>query len=70
MSEETAVAAILFGSIAIVLGITIKTFYAARGMFGAVLSDRQIARWKGRLFFIVVGIIMLLIGIQYFVFRS
>jgi hypothetical protein len=70
MSEGTAIAGILFGCIAIVFGATIKTFYVAKGMFGAMLTDRRIATWKGRLFFIISGIIMLLLGIQYFVLHS
>jgi hypothetical protein len=70
MTEKTAVFAILFGVFAIVSGIAVKTFYLAKGMFGAMLSDRKIATWKGRVFFIVIGAIMLLIGVGYFLFPA
>jgi hypothetical protein len=68
MTEVTAIFAIIFGLIAITLGIVSKTFYLS-SLYGALSSGRQIAKWKGRLFFIVVGIVMLLIGIQYFIFQ-
>lgn len=42
-----------------------KQFYAARGAFGAALGHR-IARWKGRLLFLIVGTGFLLAGLSYF----
>ena len=36
----------------IFFGFAIKQFYAAKGMYGAVSSDRKVARWKGRLLFV------------------
>jgi hypothetical protein len=69
MTEGTAIFTIIFGLFSIVAGITVKTFYRAKGLFGAMDSGHQVARWKGRLFFIVAGIFLLLVGMQYFVFR-
>jgi hypothetical protein len=45
-------------AVSIVAGTTVKTFYRAKGMFGAMDSGHQVARWKGRLFFIVAGIFL------------
>jgi hypothetical protein len=67
MTEGTAIFAIIFGLIAIVLGIVSKTFFLS-SLYGALSSGRQIAKWKGRLFSIIIGIVALLIGIQHFVF--
>jgi hypothetical protein len=44
--------AIIVGSAATVFGFTIKQFYAAKGVYGAV-DGHPIARWKGRFLFIV-----------------
>ena len=52
----------------IFFGFTIKQFYAANGMYGAVSSDRKVARWKGRLLFVAVGAGFLLIGFKYLFF--
>ena len=52
----------------IFFGFTIKQFYAAKGMYGAVSSDRKVARWKGRLLFVAVGAGFLLIGFKYLFF--
>jgi hypothetical protein len=54
MTEGTAIIAI-FAMSAIILGMKVKTFYLAKGVFGAMSSDRQIARCKGRLSFVSVG---------------
>jgi hypothetical protein len=66
MNQTKAILAIIAGSIAITLGLTVKQFYAARGTLGVTSSNRQIARWKGRLLFLIVGTIMLLVGIKFF----
>jgi hypothetical protein len=68
MTEKTAIFTIIFGIFAIASGIWVKTFYVAKGMFGAMESNRQVARWKGRLFLLIAGTLLLLTGIQYFMF--
>ena len=68
MNQTKAILAIIAGSAAIILGLTIKQFYAARGTFGVTVSNRQIATWKGRLLFLIVGTTMLLVGIKFFLF--
>jgi hypothetical protein len=68
MNETKAIIAIIVGSAAIVFGFTIKQFYAAKGIYGAVGSDRKVARWKGRLMFVVGGTVFLLLGLKYFFF--
>ena len=66
MNETKAILLIVAGSVAIILGLTVKQFYAARGVLGVTSSNRQIATWKGRAIFLVVGAFMLLIGIKFF----
>jgi hypothetical protein len=68
MNEAKAILAIVGGIAMIVLGFTIKQFYAAKGMFGAALSNRKIATWQGRLLFLVIGVVMLLVGFKFFLF--
>jgi hypothetical protein len=68
MNETTAVIAIIAGSGMIYAGFAVKQFYAAKGLYGAVLSDRKVARWKGRLLFLVVGAMLLFVGFKYFFF--
>lgn len=68
MNETKAILAIIGGVAMIVAGFTIKQFYAARGMFGAALSDRKIATWQGRLLFLIIGVVMLLVGLKFFLF--
>jgi hypothetical protein len=65
MTETKAIIAIIIGSAAIYFGFTIQQFYAANGMFGAV-GGRPVTRWKGRLLFVVVGVVFLSIGFRYF----
>jgi hypothetical protein len=59
MTEARAIFFVVIGSLAIYGGFTSKQFYAIR-------SDRKVARWKGRLLFVVVGAVFLLVGIKYF----
>ena len=66
MNDAKAILAIIGGVAMIVVGFTIKQFYAARGMFGAALSDRKIATWQGRLLFLIIGVVMLLVGLKFF----
>jgi hypothetical protein len=65
MNEAKAILAIVAGCVMIVLAVGIKQFYAARGILGVSLSDKQIATWKGRLLFLAIGIVMLLVGIKF-----
>jgi hypothetical protein len=64
MNEAKAVIAIIAGSGMIYAAFTMKQFYAAKGLYGAVLSDRKAATWKGRLLFVVVGAVLLFVGFK------
>jgi hypothetical protein len=64
MTDSSAIIAIIFGLGMIALGVTIEQFYAAKGMYGA-LSDKKIPRWQGRLLFIGIGAVFLLVGIAH-----
>jgi len=68
MSPTKAIFVIIGGCAMIIAGLYINQFYAARGLFGAALSDRQIATWKGRLLFLIIGVAMLLVGARFFLF--
>lgn len=65
MNETKAIFSIVGGIAMITVGLTIKQYYAARGIFGAALSDRKIATWQGRLLFLIIGIVMLLVGVTF-----
>ena len=67
MNETRAILLITAGTVAIILGLTVKQFFAAKGVFGVTSSNRQIATWKGRVLFFIVGALLLLIGIKFFV---
>ena len=66
MSTNKAVLAIVVGVTFIVLGLTLKQFYAAKGIYGAGSLGRPIARCQGRLLFPVIGIVFCSVGIAYF----
>ena len=70
MSETKAVLALVAGAVAIVLGLTIKQFYASRGSLGVTVSDRPISTWKGRLLFLAVGTLLVHIGLKFFLFEQ
>ena len=57
VSTNMAVLSIVIGVTAIVLGLTVKQFYAASGFYGAGGRGRPIATWKGRLLFVGIGVI-------------
>jgi len=65
MNETKAIIAIIAGCAAIYFGFTIKQFYVANAgnRFGP-----PVARWKGRLWFVVGGAVFLLLGLKYFFF--
>ena len=65
MSDTSAIIVIISGLGMIALGVTIKQFYAAKGIYGAALSDKKIPRWAGRLLFIGIGTVFLLVGIAH-----
>jgi hypothetical protein len=52
---------IAVGIVLIIVGIFGKTFYAANGIR---VSDKQLPTWMGRLFFWVVGGMMILGGLN------
>ena len=68
MNETKAILAIVIGSVVIIAGLTMKQFYAARGVLGVTVSNRQIATWKGRLLCLIVGVAMVLVGVKFFLF--
>jgi hypothetical protein len=59
MTEVRAILFVVIGSLAIYGGFTSKQFYAIR-------SDREVARWKGRLAFVIGGGVFLFLGFKYF----
>jgi uncharacterized membrane protein YidH (DUF202 family) len=64
MSNDKAILSIIVGAIMIVVGVTVKQFYA-----GNQYSSRQghpMARWKGQLLFVGIGIVFLSFGIASF----
>jgi hypothetical protein len=65
MTETKAIVSIVVGSLMIYFGFTIKQFYAAKGIYGAV-AGQPVARWKGRLMFVAGGVAFLLLGLKYF----
>jgi len=65
MSDTTAIVVIIIGLAMIALGVIIKQFYAGRGDYGVALSDKKIPRWAGRLLFIGIGAVFLLVGIAH-----
>jgi len=66
MDADKAVLSIIVGGIFLVAGLTINQFYAAKGILGGSLSDKPIAKWKGRLLFLLIGIVFCSMGIAYF----
>jgi hypothetical protein len=66
MDQGQAITAIVAGSVLITASFFAKRFYAARGMLGAPSANRPISTWKGRLLFRVVGGLMILVGLNYF----
>ena len=67
-NKEDSITFIVLGSVVIVGSFFIKNFYAGRGTFGASVSDRRIPTWVGRLLAVVVGSMMVLSGLSYFIF--
>jgi hypothetical protein len=63
MNETKAILCILAGSAAIFAGFTIKQFYVANA--GTRLGP-PVARWKGRLLFVIGGAVSLFVGFKYF----
>jgi hypothetical protein len=63
MTETKAILCIVAGSAAIFAGFTVKQFYVANA--GTRLGP-PVARWKGRLFFVVGGAVSLFVGLKYF----
>jgi hypothetical protein len=63
MNETKAIIAIASGCVVIVFSLTVKQFYAARGLYG--VSNREIPRWRGRLLGLVVGVVMGVVGARF-----
>jgi hypothetical protein len=62
MNETSAIIVIVIGGLMIFFGFTANRFYAAPAL------RRPLARWKGQTLFVGIGIVFLLIGLQYFFF--
>lgn len=67
MMDTSAIIAICIEIAMILCGLLVKQFYQAKGENGAVLSDRKIPQWQGRILFIGIGIVFLIIGIRFLV---
>jgi hypothetical protein len=67
MDEEKAILLIVVGVALIGASFVIKNFYGANGIFAAMLSDKSIPTWQGRLIFWLVGGMMILGGLIFFI---
>ena len=67
MTDTSAIIAICIGIVMILVGLLVKQFHQAKGTSGAVLSDRKVPRWQGRILFIGIGIVFLIVGIRFLV---
>jgi hypothetical protein len=63
VSDDKAILAVIVGIISIVVGLTVKQFYASN-MYGS--AGPPIPRWQGRVLFVGVGIVFLAVGISHF----
>jgi hypothetical protein len=63
VNETKAIIAIIAGCTAIYLGFTSKQFYVANT---GTRPGPPVARWKGRLWFVIGGAAFLLFGLKYF----
>jgi hypothetical protein len=69
MTEGKAFLSIAVGCGAIVWSFFIKQFYAGRILGGPTSTQgRPIPRWRGRLIFLVVGTVFILVGLRFFLF--
>jgi hypothetical protein len=66
MDQGKAITAIIVGCILIIASFISKNFYGARGVPMAMVSDRRIPTWQGRLLFWVVGGTFILVGTMFF----
>jgi hypothetical protein len=64
LNQDKAILAIIVGLGSIVVGLTVKQFYASN-RYSTQLGP-LIARWQGRLLFVGIGIVFLSAGIGYF----
>ena len=63
MDKPEAVICVAIGLLGIVVGILNKRFYAATGFTGTD-SGKLVERWKGRLLFLIVGALFLIVGLR------
>jgi hypothetical protein len=70
ITQNQAVICILVGTGATLVGAFNKTFYAAKGLYGAPSSNKRIPTWQGRLTFLLVGGAFLFFGIYYFISKD
>jgi hypothetical protein len=66
ITESQATICILAGAVMTGVGIFNKTFYAAKGIRGTGFSDKKLPTWAGKLIFLIVGGVFLVVGISYF----
>jgi len=64
MNANTAAVGILAGCIAVIVGLMNKHFYWTKGWFS---GDKEAPRWAGRLLFVVVGTLLILLGLRFFI---
>ena len=65
MNAATAALGMLAGCVAVVVGLINKHFYWRKGWFS---SDKAAPRWVGRLLFIGIGAVCILVGLRFFIF--
>jgi hypothetical protein len=67
VNATTAALGILAGCVAVIVGLMNKRFYWRKGWFS---GDKESPRWVGRLLFIGIGAVCILVGLRFFIFGS
>jgi hypothetical protein len=69
MTYGKAVASSIVGLAMIVFGILCNKFYYAKGMYGGNLG-RVAPLWFGRILFIGIGTVFIIVGMYYLLFQQ
>jgi len=69
MTETKAIIALVAGMASLIFAFFCKRFYYAKGVNGVTLG-RPAPRWFGRLLFGVIGVVFVVVGINYLVYSN